>query len=206
MSTISSPSTIIIHSWTPPTKWMHSTAISITAREGICYYYYRRTKWARYFGQHPWLWEWWHTDAILPPPEAALSGDSLGDPINQWDMDNMRFHYYWDLFPGTRSIYIVSSKITIIMWHALPFLMVMEWTQNQEWISWMCTSRRMRYQSAAVLPLNPVIVDRSLCWFYTEPKNILLLQAPLRTAHEQVEMWMVSCRGNMSGAREMLLR
>jgi len=34
--------------------------------------------------------------------------------------------------------------------------------------------------------------------------NILLLQPPLWTAHEQVDMWMLSCSGKMSVVREML--
>jgi len=36
--------------------------------------------------------------------------------------------------------------------------------------------------------------------------NILLSQPPLWTAQEQVDMWMLSCSGNMSVAREMLPR
>jgi hypothetical protein len=82
----------------------------------------------------------------------------------------------------------------------------MEWTQTYEWICWMRPSRCMMwYRTAAVLGPNPVMVDRSLCRSYHQPNNILLSQPPLRTAQEQVDMWMLSCSGNMSVAREMLL-
>jgi len=38
------------------------------------------------------------------------------------------------------------------------------------------------------------------------PNNILLSQPPLWTAQEQVDMWMLSCSGNMSVAWDMLPR
>ena len=44
--------------------------------------------------------------------------------INRGDMDNMSFHQCWDSFHGTQSIYISTSKSTIINRHTLPVLML----------------------------------------------------------------------------------
>ena len=74
-----------------PYQWF-STAITLMAMEAICDYYYRQTKKAVDFRQHPRPRERQNYDSRLPPPEAPLSGEKLEDPINRWQMDNQSFH------------------------------------------------------------------------------------------------------------------
>jgi len=151
-----------------------------------------------------------HYELRLPPPVAALSGQWLEDPINWGDMDNTSFYFWgWDPFCGTQSIYIYTSNIRNYYYWASNITSPysdMEWTQNYKWICWMRPSRCGWYQTTTVEGPNPVKVNRSLCRSYHHPNNILLSQPPFWTAQEQVDMWMLLSSGNMSVARDMLLR
>jgi hypothetical protein len=98
-----------------------------------------------------------------------------------------------------------KSGITIIKWHTLPVLMAI-WN-----------GVRVTNESAGCVHLD--VCGTKLRSFgpkqgngqsVTVPvltsNNMLLLQPPLWTAQEQVDMWMLSSGGNMSVAREMLPR
>jgi hypothetical protein len=105
---------VTIITYRPNKRWTSGITTTMTASESrkatkIVYICYGRR----------------HYDSRLSPPEAPLSGDQLENPINLGDMDNTSFHLEGrDTFHGTQSIYIYTSKISIIKRNTLSVLMV----------------------------------------------------------------------------------
>jgi len=98
-----------------------------------------------------------------------------------------------------------KSGITIIKRHTLPVLMVI-WNRLRITIDLLDVPISM-YVVPNCRGLGPKPGNgRSVTLPILPPNNILLSQPPLWTAHEQVDMRMLSCSGNMSVAREMLPR